>query len=593
MLPLIFVIAWELEGPAMHNKTLDEIGLKYGSDKSSLVHDYLRIYEFYLNRFIDREVTLIEFGDRDGSSLSMWLDFFPKGTIIGIFPAKLAAPCDNDRIQIEVGRQHDTEFLNRIITRYRPDIVIDDGGHQWTEQITALKYLFPALRSGGVYIIEDLHTSFPPLAKIYSEGATVSGFAYLSSLLPGFVGGTESIADRADPFIGYSSKQIQSISFAPKTCVIVKSGTQSSDPIKITALEALGNVVTLDNGGAYRRGPITVLDAPNRLTQIVERERERDSVEPPTARVGFLSDVTVIGRGIVLTRDRQVVRESLINSGMYIHSFHRIGKTELLAPEGDLSPRLYLEDGECVLLKQTWDGNYGHWLIESLPRVSLVAALRPLTKCKFVVGDDRGAMGAVYTDTLSLFDIPEDRILAVPDEPTKIGRLIYPAPLTVQPWVKAPIVVKVLEGIADRLKDWGPHIERLEKLYVSRNNTGKRCLLNETEIIEIINRQGYRVIHPETMSFFEQVVTFSRARQVIGNLGAGLVNLVFAPRGVRLFALTSEFMEDDFFWDLVSHKEGSYLSLHGKADRPERWMQSDFRISVERFAEALMQFDRA
>ena len=40
------------------------------------------------------------------------------------------------------------------------DIILDDGGHKMDQQITSFRVLFPILKSGGVYIIEDLGTSY-------------------------------------------------------------------------------------------------------------------------------------------------------------------------------------------------------------------------------------------------------------------------------------------------------------------------------------------------------------------------------------------------------------------------------------------------
>src|SRR5690349_11812103 len=59
------------------------------------------------------------------------------------------------------GSQEDIPFLNTInTTQGYFDIIIDDGGHTMRQQITSLIYLLPKVRSGGIYVIEDLHTSY-------------------------------------------------------------------------------------------------------------------------------------------------------------------------------------------------------------------------------------------------------------------------------------------------------------------------------------------------------------------------------------------------------------------------------------------------
>ena len=43
------------------------------------------------------------------------------------------------------------------------DIVLDDGGHELRMQQASFEALFPSMRPGGVYIVEDTHTSMWPM----------------------------------------------------------------------------------------------------------------------------------------------------------------------------------------------------------------------------------------------------------------------------------------------------------------------------------------------------------------------------------------------------------------------------------------------
>jgi hypothetical protein len=62
---------------------------------------------------------------------------------------------------VEIGDQEDPAFLTSVAERHGPfDIVIDDGGHTMGQQIRSIETLFPILADGGVYIVEDCHTSY-------------------------------------------------------------------------------------------------------------------------------------------------------------------------------------------------------------------------------------------------------------------------------------------------------------------------------------------------------------------------------------------------------------------------------------------------
>ena len=59
------------------------------------------------------------------------------------------------------GSQEDVAILNAVKSEKGYfDVIVDDGGHTMSQQITSFTYLLPKVRSGGVYVIEDLLTSY-------------------------------------------------------------------------------------------------------------------------------------------------------------------------------------------------------------------------------------------------------------------------------------------------------------------------------------------------------------------------------------------------------------------------------------------------
>jgi hypothetical protein len=139
--------------------TLEEIGRKHGTDKTSQVHDYLRQYERIFLPLVPSVRLLIEIGVLNGSSIRTWKEFFPHATIIGVDIQERCLEYAEDRIQIEIGRQEDPAFLSYLKSRYQPNIIIDDGSHIWEHQIATFEALYPTIRPGGMYVVEDLHTS--------------------------------------------------------------------------------------------------------------------------------------------------------------------------------------------------------------------------------------------------------------------------------------------------------------------------------------------------------------------------------------------------------------------------------------------------
>jgi hypothetical protein len=140
--------------------SLDELAIRYGVDKSSQVHNYTRAYERHFGHLRSQPVRLLEIGVGGGGSLQMWRDYFPRGTVYGL-DVKDCRPPQAANIRVFQGSQDDEAALERLAAETGPlDIIIDDGSHLWSDQITAFKTLYPHVSPGGFYVIEDLHTSY-------------------------------------------------------------------------------------------------------------------------------------------------------------------------------------------------------------------------------------------------------------------------------------------------------------------------------------------------------------------------------------------------------------------------------------------------
>jgi hypothetical protein len=128
---------------------------------------YFDIYDRHFRQFRGHEVHVLEIGVYSGGSLDMWRDYFgPKAIIYGVDIEPDCRGYEDDRIRIFIGDQADRSFW-REFRRMVPtlDIVIDDGGHQFEQQIVSLEELLPFLRPGGVYLCEDVHGAYNRFAS--------------------------------------------------------------------------------------------------------------------------------------------------------------------------------------------------------------------------------------------------------------------------------------------------------------------------------------------------------------------------------------------------------------------------------------------
>lgn len=137
----------------------------FWANEGRLIHKwthYFDIYHRHFERFREQPVTVLEFGVYHGGSLQMWKRYFgPEARIVGVDINPACKELEEDGIEVVIGDQEDRTFLAGLREQVGPaDIVIDDGGHTMAQQIATFEEMFAAVRSGGVYLVEDLHTSY-------------------------------------------------------------------------------------------------------------------------------------------------------------------------------------------------------------------------------------------------------------------------------------------------------------------------------------------------------------------------------------------------------------------------------------------------
>ena len=148
---------------------LTRIALRHGTDKWG-AHFYTPVYHRLFAHRRDKPVRLLEIGiggyefaRLGGASLAMWADYFPNGRILGV--DVFAKTLDlGPRVSVRQGSQDDAAFLTRMSAEHGPfDIVIDDGSHVPAHVAASCHVLFPLLADGGLYVIEDVQTTFWPV----------------------------------------------------------------------------------------------------------------------------------------------------------------------------------------------------------------------------------------------------------------------------------------------------------------------------------------------------------------------------------------------------------------------------------------------
>ena len=151
----------------MHDP-LTRAAILAGTDKFG-THDYTPNYHRLFADRLDAPLRILEIGvggygddDRGGQSLAVWRDCFPNARVTGIDIQKKTMDL-GPRVEIRQGSQVDADFLKTLVAERGPfDIIVDDGSHRNEHIVETFGLLFPDLAPGGIYVAEDVQTSFHP-----------------------------------------------------------------------------------------------------------------------------------------------------------------------------------------------------------------------------------------------------------------------------------------------------------------------------------------------------------------------------------------------------------------------------------------------
>lgn len=208
---------------------LDEIFKEYNCDKGSTGHNYTKYYEDAFRLINSNPLIIMELGvggyehpNRGGQSLRAWKQYFWNSVIHGVDMYDKKA-LEEDRIFTHVCGQSDDEGLKALVDKIgQPNVIIDDASHHSYLTIASFNILFPLLKKGGLYIIEDTHVSY--WDRISSTGENFGGGIHAHTSLNYFKRITDYLnweeAQRLLPYV--EDRGIHSMTFGKGILIIEK-----------------------------------------------------------------------------------------------------------------------------------------------------------------------------------------------------------------------------------------------------------------------------------------------------------------------------------------------------------------------------------
>lgn len=157
--------------PDQTQPTLQSLADRFKSDKAA--HGYCAFYEDLFAPRRNDDLRILELGvggfdmpddpSHGGASLRVWKGYFPKAEIWGLDLLDKHSLAE-ERIHIIQGSQTDRTLLEELVNSEGPfDIIVDDASHIPSLTLMSFEVLYPLLAPSGIYVIEDLSTSYWPM----------------------------------------------------------------------------------------------------------------------------------------------------------------------------------------------------------------------------------------------------------------------------------------------------------------------------------------------------------------------------------------------------------------------------------------------
>lgn len=260
---------------------------------------------------------------------------------------------------------------------------------------------------------------------------------------------------------------------------------------------------------------------------------------PPAGEVHALAGATLTGAGFLIRDRRFLAPEGVFPD--YLHARMRLEPHDF---EPDFFGALDRRDVEILTsdapLAVALHPNlvWGHFLLEMLPRLFLIGQLDGMGR-SFTLAVPSNCRDWVK-QMVALY-VPAARTMSFDPRRQCIAAPFFIAPTMMQNGAVLSPVFNLL--VSDLLARCGvPEngaVSGPERIYLSRSRfQGGHRLLNEAEVEATLGRMDFTIVHPETLSFAEQVRICHGARIIVGEYSSALHNALFARRGARVVALS-------------------------------------------------------
>lgn len=256
----------------------------------------------------------------------------------------------------------------------------------------------------------------------------------------------------------------------------------------------------------------------------------------------------------------------------------------LLKQQFFIPPRHYKGVVFHMLIGGSGATNYFHWLFDCLPRIHFLQKSSWFNKVDwFLVPGNRVDY---QKESLRMLGIPEAKIITGEDE-THIQADVLLASTYVRYFEHIPT------WCCNFLRDNFLKPELFTKLkthpfvYISRKDATRRRIVNEPELLNLLEKYGFKAYELTSLSFIEKIQLFNHAKVLIAIHGAGQANLVFCNEGTDVLEIIAKHFAFPIFYD-ISNKVGlNFDYIMSETEKGKPAIQSNIIVDLDEVKDKL------
>jgi capsular polysaccharide biosynthesis protein len=238
-------------------------------------------------------------------------------------------------------------------------------------------------------------------------------------------------------------------------------------------------------------------------------------------------------------------------------------------------------EGDWYCMMGRNGSQYFHWFWDELPRLHSALPHLPVGT-RFLIDAD---IDDFQRDSLDALGVTPE--LCLPQNSyteSRVERLWFPTASghSEQAAVSPHVAKQLSNAFVDKLGS--PQGRANRRIFISRSGANRRKLTNENEVVDHVTQLGFEIVYAEKLTFSEQVRLFSECSVVLAQHGAGITNILFAPKHCKVLEIHGPEITRIHYWMMTRALDHHYDCFVGsKAEYSSDYGEPDFEVAMSDF----------